>query len=480
MLRRAIAPYAWSMGCCITVIVSGPMPDQGGAIGSFAVHEGTNVLGHNFAQITPNFRNAFARPHVQFAKGVYPEDVRKRRTLPASVTGIPVPEVDATQPSVTPTPPPAPSPIIPRVVATPMVILDERDKVTRPCRPPMPGPSSLPPAASVSDPLHGPNPVAPDIDLYSFNPAQEESLGMGASVLGMGSMSLGMENTSFGMGSSALPNADQPISYDDFGMPIAGSFTDSLNDTSFLLDHSGFNNLGEVNRYIFPDSTAGLSNTFGFAGTAAMSYPDLSAGLTVPNAAAAMHAFPGMSNSTTYPNMSPRLGVPAAPSNYTFPSGPSSLLQSFAPPDPSVQPPEDSPTHAVAQTAVAQTAVAQTAVAQTAVVQTAVVQTAVAQTAIAPPPAGDDGDAAVPGGENATDAQDGIRRATRARRKPNKADEDWQARPRTAAGKENHANKKRKVSDMPAEGGGAKKRRKATPRRHYLMPSLLLLRTDCY
>ncbi|TFK90692.1 hypothetical protein K466DRAFT_563401 [Polyporus arcularius HHB13444] len=83
-IRRLLTPVHANTGCSIMVIVTGPMPEDGGAIGSFAVHFGENASGHNFAQVTPGFREQYARPHVLFAKGLYPEEVRRERALPSS------------------------------------------------------------------------------------------------------------------------------------------------------------------------------------------------------------------------------------------------------------------------------------------------------------------------------------------------------------------------------------------------------------
>ncbi|KAI0713193.1 hypothetical protein C8T65DRAFT_739059 [Cerioporus squamosus] len=144
-IRRLLNPVHYSTGCAITVIVTGPMPEDGGAIGSFAVHFGENELGHNFAQVTPNFREIYARPHVHFAKGIYSEDKRQGRALPPSVTGIVPPSVvsrrspspggvgsASSSPSASPPSSPEPSaqelPITSSEVATPLFILEERAK----------------------------------------------------------------------------------------------------------------------------------------------------------------------------------------------------------------------------------------------------------------------------------------------------------------------------------------------------------------
>ncbi|KAJ2976198.1 hypothetical protein NUW54_g11606 [Trametes sanguinea] len=81
MIERALAPIRAMTGGVITVLWSGPVPEDGGAIGSFAVHQGQNPSGHNFAQSTPSFSQSIVLPHVQFARTVFPPEVRQRRVL---------------------------------------------------------------------------------------------------------------------------------------------------------------------------------------------------------------------------------------------------------------------------------------------------------------------------------------------------------------------------------------------------------------
>ncbi|KAL7279608.1 hypothetical protein ACG7TL_006014 [Trametes sanguinea] len=73
MIERALAPIRIMTGGVLTVLWSGPVPEDGGAIGSFAVHQGQTASGHNFAQAMPTFEDAIVRPHVEFARGVFPE-----------------------------------------------------------------------------------------------------------------------------------------------------------------------------------------------------------------------------------------------------------------------------------------------------------------------------------------------------------------------------------------------------------------------
>ncbi|KAI0701109.1 hypothetical protein C8T65DRAFT_741809 [Cerioporus squamosus] len=139
-IRRALDPIAAASGCIYTVVLSGPMPVDGGAIGSLSVHSGTTVTGHNFGDVTPHYREEFVRPHVRFAKGIFPVDVRQQRALPPASTGLSCsdrPVASASEPSTTPvssqmsTRVPSRQPSLEaHVIATPSVILEERDKHT--------------------------------------------------------------------------------------------------------------------------------------------------------------------------------------------------------------------------------------------------------------------------------------------------------------------------------------------------------------
>ncbi|TFK83801.1 hypothetical protein K466DRAFT_567599, partial [Polyporus arcularius HHB13444] len=139
-IRKALDPIAAASGCIYTVVLSGPMPVDGGAIGSLSVHSGTTVTGRNFAEVTPHYREEFVRPHVRFAKGIFPADVRQQRALPPTSTGLcgsDEAEGSARGPSTTPDMSQTSSVVESRertpdahVIATPSVILDARDKQT--------------------------------------------------------------------------------------------------------------------------------------------------------------------------------------------------------------------------------------------------------------------------------------------------------------------------------------------------------------
>ncbi|TFK78361.1 hypothetical protein K466DRAFT_570886, partial [Polyporus arcularius HHB13444] len=139
-IRKALDPIAAASGCIYTVILSGPMPMDGGAVGSLSVHSGKTITGHNFAEVTPKYRDDFVRPHVRFAKGLYPIETRQERALPPAATGLyclgeadmSAPRPSASMPSsqgATRAASRATSPVE-HVIATPSVILDERDKHT--------------------------------------------------------------------------------------------------------------------------------------------------------------------------------------------------------------------------------------------------------------------------------------------------------------------------------------------------------------
>ncbi|KAJ2975836.1 hypothetical protein NUW54_g11666 [Trametes sanguinea] len=92
MIERALALIRIMTGGVLTVLWSGPVPEDGGAIGSFAVHQGQTASGHNFAQAMPTFEDAIVRPHVEFARGVFPREVRQRRSLSSTVMSLPAAE----------------------------------------------------------------------------------------------------------------------------------------------------------------------------------------------------------------------------------------------------------------------------------------------------------------------------------------------------------------------------------------------------
>ncbi|TFK77868.1 hypothetical protein K466DRAFT_571206, partial [Polyporus arcularius HHB13444] len=77
MLTPAVKAHGW----VFALVGAGPCPEEGGEIRSYAVHFGQNQSGHTLPQVMPDFREKFVKPLIQFAKGVFPREVRDRRAL---------------------------------------------------------------------------------------------------------------------------------------------------------------------------------------------------------------------------------------------------------------------------------------------------------------------------------------------------------------------------------------------------------------
>ncbi|KAG6806654.1 hypothetical protein H0H93_002645, partial [Arthromyces matolae] len=58
-------------GFNVSVVCGGPDPANGGKVQTLAIHEGTNQLGHNFAQAHVGYQDAWLRPYVAFAKSCF-------------------------------------------------------------------------------------------------------------------------------------------------------------------------------------------------------------------------------------------------------------------------------------------------------------------------------------------------------------------------------------------------------------------------
>ncbi|KAI0323810.1 hypothetical protein GY45DRAFT_1341197 [Cubamyces sp. BRFM 1775] len=81
LLERAIGPIQTMTSGVYTVLWLGPIPEEGGVIGSFAVHYGQDAPGRDFGKSTPNFVENFVRPHVEFARAAFPKEAQQKMAL---------------------------------------------------------------------------------------------------------------------------------------------------------------------------------------------------------------------------------------------------------------------------------------------------------------------------------------------------------------------------------------------------------------
>ncbi|TFK79901.1 hypothetical protein K466DRAFT_605774 [Polyporus arcularius HHB13444] len=83
VLQELLKPVVKAHGWVCSVIAAGPCPEEGGEIRSYAVHFGQNQSGHTLPEVMPDFREKYIKPMINFAKGVFPREVRDSRALRA-------------------------------------------------------------------------------------------------------------------------------------------------------------------------------------------------------------------------------------------------------------------------------------------------------------------------------------------------------------------------------------------------------------